>query len=432
MKLFGTSGIRRVADKSLIELALKAGMAVGETYDSVLVGCDTRTSSDAVKHAFVSGVLASGASCFDAGVIPTPTLALAAREFRAGAMITASHNPPEYNGIKMVNPDGSAFDANQRVQIEEKILDNSLTFAPWGDIKSSGIYNGAVDKHIEHILKDFPGKLKLKVALDCCCGAASVITPLLLERLGCEVVALNCYPSGLFPHDIEPTEANLIDLIQVTRESGADMGIAHDGDGDRMMAVDDRGRCIPGDKLLVLFAQEIKAREVVTTMDASLVIDEIGMVVTRTPVGDIYVSEELKKGGDFGGEPSGAWVFPDSSLCPDGIYAAARLAAIASQKKLSQLVDNIPQYFILRGSVRNDGVAITDLERQLLTLEPLSVSNVDGIKLSFEDGWLLVRVSGTEPKVRVTAEAKSETRVRQLYESGVRVVEGCSRGSKEK
>ncbi len=430
MQLFGTSGIRRVADRSLVELALKVGLAVGKVYVNVVVGCDTRTSSDAVKHAFVSGLLTAGSRCCDAGVIPTPTLALAAREFRAGAMITASHNPPEYNGIKLLNPDGSAFDSNQREQIEDMVLSESLPTAPWGEIKNSSLYNGVIEKHIEHILKDFPSELKLKVILDCGCGAASVISPYLLKRMGCDVVAINCYPSGFFPRAIEPTEANLGDLIRATKELGADLGIAHDGDGDRMMAVDDRGKFIPGDKLLALFAQHMEAKEVVTTIDASMVIDEMDFSITRTPVGDTYVSEELKKGGDFGGEPSGAWVFPASSLCPDGIYAAAQLVAIASQQKLSQLVDNIPQYPLLRGSVAGEGIATSNLARRLLAMEPLSVSDIDGIKLNFKDGWLLIRASGTEPKVRITAEARNEARVHQLYDSGVRVIKECLKENK--
>ncbi len=430
MQLFGTSGIRRVADRSLVELALKVGLAVGKVYGDVVIGCDTRTSSDAVKHAFISGLLTAGSRSCDAGVVPTPTLALAAREFQAGAMITASHNPPEYNGIKLLNPDGSAFDSNQREQIADMVLSDSFSVAAWSEIKSSSIHNGAIEKHIEHILQDFPSDLKLKVVLDCGCGAASVIAPYLLKRLGCEVVTLNCYPSGFFPRAVEPTEANLGDLIRVTRELDADLGIAHDGDGDRMMAVDERGRFIPGDKLLVLFAQQVEAKEVVTTVDASMVIDEMGFSVTRTRVGDIHVSEELKKGGDFGGEPSGSWIFPKSSLCPDGIYAAARLVAIVSQQKLSHLVDSIPCYPLLRGSISNEGVAVSDLERHLLALGPLSVDSIDGIKLNFEDGWLLIRVSGTEPKIRVTAEAKSEARVQQLHDDGVRAIKECMKGSK--
>ncbi len=425
MQLFGTSGIRRVADKNLIQLALEVGLAVGKVYGSVVVGSDTRTSSEAMKHALISGLLAAGSRSGDAGVIPTPTLAFAAREFDAGAMITASHNPPEYNGIKLLNPDGSAFGSDQQKQIEEMILDGSLSVARWDKIRSSNIYSEAVDRHIEYILRDFPGRLRLKVVLDCGCGAASVITPYLLRKLGCEVVTLNCYPSGFFPHAIEPIESNLGDLMRATREFGADLGIAPDGDGDRMMAVDDKGRFIPGDKLLALFAQEVGAKEVVTTIDASMIIDEMGFSVTRTKVGDTYVSEELKKGGDFGGEPSGNWVFPDISLCPDGIYAAARLVAMAGRQKLSQLVDSIPCYPLLRGSISSEGVVISKLERQLVAMEPLSINNSDGIKLSFADGWLLIRASGTEPKIRVTAEAKDEVRVRQLYDNGIGLIREC-------
>ncbi|MFH1381961.1 MAG: phosphoglucosamine mutase [Chloroflexota bacterium] len=431
MNLFGTSGIRRTADRGLFELAWKAGLATGKTYARVVVGTDTRTSSEALKHVFVAGLLAAGADCFDAGVLPTPTLALATRRFQAGAMITASHNPPEYNGIKLLNPDGSAFDTGQRQQMEKVILSDSLSVARWTEIKSSHTYDGAIAEHTEHILKAFPGKPKLKVALDCGCGAASVITPFLLTRMGCELVALNCTPSGFFPHDVEPVEANLGDLIRATRESGADLGIAHDGDADRMMAVDDKGRFIPGDKLLAILAQQTRAKKVVTTVDASRVIDELGFSITRTRVGDIYVSEELKRGGDFGGEPSGAWIFPQSSLCPDGIYAAAQLVAIASQHKLSALVDEIPQYPLQRGSIPAQKIALTELAGRLSAMKPLSMSNIDGLKLDFADGWLLIRGSGTEPKVRISAEARTEARVQQLYESGVRTIKEYLKKGKE-
>ena len=142
------------------------------------------------------------------------------------------------------------------------------------------------------------------------------------------------------------------------------------------------------------------------------------------------MSEELKKGGDFGGEPSGCWVFPNISLCPDGIYAAARVVAIASQQRLSQLVDSIPNYPLLRGSISSEGVVMSRLEQQVMAIKPKSVSNIDGIKLNFDDGWLLIRASGTEPKIRLTAEAKSAKRARQLYNSGIRIIKDCMLGSK--
>lgn len=425
MRLFGTSGIRCLWDKGLLDLAMKVGLAIGEAYGTVVVGTDTRTSSDSLKQALISGLLAAGSYCEDAGIMPTPTLALAAREFDAGVMITASHNPPQYNGIKLLNPDGSAFSRVQQEQIEGIVSNGPFRVARWDGVKQSCLHPGAVERHMERILREFPGGLKLKVALDCGCGAASVITPRLLEKLGCEVEAINCTASGFFPRGIEPTESNLSDLMALTRESSADVGIAHDGDADRMMAVDDRGRFVPGDKLLFILAQAIGAADIVTTIDASMAVGETGYDVRWTRIGDNYVSEELKNGGEFGGEPSGSWVFPGLSLCPDGIHAAARIAAIASQEKLSRLVDAVPGYPLLRGSIDSEGVRLSSLEPQLMTMGPLSISRIDGIKLYFNDGWLLVRASGTEPKIRLTAEAKTEKRVRQLYDEGLKVIQDC-------
>jgi phosphoglucosamine mutase len=426
MKLFGTSGIRRIADRELLKLALKVGLVVGERYWKVVVGCDTRTSGDAVKCAFTSGVLGAGAECHDAGVVPTPTLALAAREFQAGAMITASHNPPEYNGIKLLNPDGSAFNTDQQKQIEEAISSDVFSSASWNDIKSMTIYEGAIDKHIEHILEAFPGRYKVRVVVDCACAAASLVTPRLLKEMGCEVVEMNCLPSGFFPRPAEPTEADLGELMEAVKEVGADLGIAHDGDADRMMAVDDRGQFIFGEALLAIYAREIGAEEVVTTLDASMAVDELDFHVIRTPVGDNYVSEELKKGGDFGGEPSGSWVFPGSSLCPDGIYAVAQLVDIASRQKLSGLIDAVPRYKLIRNGVTMKG-ELNNLKEELMALGPVSLNDVDGIRLGFEDGWVLVRPSGTEPKIRITVEAKNPERANQLHRDTVDIINEAMR-----
>jgi phosphoglucosamine mutase len=425
MYLFGTSGIRRIVGKELFQLAFKVGLAVGGIYHSVVVGSDTRTSSSALKHTLISGVLAGGGGCFDVGVLPTPTLALAARGFRAGVMITASHNPPQYNGIKLLNPDGSAFDAAQCAQIEELVLGDLAAAAPWNSIKESGLLSGALEEHIRRIQRDFPEGLRLKVVVDGGCGAAYQITPDLFGRLGCRVVTMNCYPSGFFPRVAEPTEQSLKELARAVGRHRADLGIAHDGDADRMMAVDERGRFIPGDKLLILFARELGAGEVVTTVDASMSIEEMGFRVTRTRVGDTYVSRALGDGGDFGGEPSGSWVFPGISLCPDGIYAAARLGAIASRERLSRLLDEIPSYPMLRGSVSGSGLVMEELASRLEAMKPLSVSTLDGLKLTFDDGWLLVRPSGTEPKVRVTVEARDEKRGKRLYDKAIALIEGC-------
>jgi phosphoglucosamine mutase len=428
MKLFGTSGIRAVFDSDLVSLAYRVGMVVGGSHSNVVVGTDTRTSGDVMKHAVMSGLLAAGATCRDAGVTPTPTLAFVTREYDAGIMITASHNPPEYNGLKLLNPDGSSFGSAQQAEVEAALVERSPGVAPWEEIKHSDVHGDAVRQHIEYLAPRFSGELKLRVVVDAGCGAAAEVTPRLLEMLGCEVIALNCYPSGFFPRGIEPTEANLEGLKQAVKDNGADVGIAHDGDADRMMAVDERGEFIPGDKLLAIFAWAAGAKEVVTTLDASMAIDEMGFAVRRTPIGDTWVSEELRSGGDFGGETSGSWVFPEISLCPDGIYAAARIVSIAGQQRLSELAGRLPSYPLLRGSVGSNGVVMSRLESGLMALGPLSVSHIDGIRLNFDDGWLLVRPSGTEPKIRLTAEAKSETKARQLYDDGIRVIKNSAKG----
>jgi phosphoglucosamine mutase len=426
MRLFGSSGIRAIFDSDLLTLTFRVGLAVARRHGNVIIGTDTRTSGDAMKHAVISGLLAGGARCSDAGIVPTPTLAYVTRQFDAGVMITASHNPPEYNGVKLLNPDGSSFDADQQGQIEEEVRAESFAVMPWQEIKHSDTYTGAIEQHIDGILANFPGKLKVKAVVDAGCGAASEVTPRLLEGLGGEVVAISCYNSGFFPRVIEPVEANLQDLCRAVREAGADVGIAHDGDADRMMAVDDRGWFISGDKLLVILARALNAKEVVTTLDASMAIEEMGFSVRRTRIGDTWVSEELRNGGDFGGETSGAWIFPGFSLCPDGIYAAAWIAAIAGEHRLSELVDAVPVYPLRRGSAGSNGVIMSHLETNLMSLGPQTVSTIDGVRLDFADGWLLVRPSGTEPKIRLTAEAKTEDRAQELYENGLKAIKDSS------
>jgi phosphoglucosamine mutase len=422
MQLFGTSGIRGLANRDLMTLALQVGLAVGSSYANVVVGRDTRTSGSTLRHIISGGILAAGARCSDAGIVPTPTLAYITREFDAGVMITASHNPPQYNGIKLLNPDGSAFSKKQQQQIEAMIEKGLPLARSWEKMQSGEVYATALEKHVKRIQADFPGGLKLKVVVDAGCGAAYFITPHLLTGLGCEVIGLNCYADGFFPHDVEPTEANLGELMRAVKETGSDIGIAHDGDADRMMAVDDKGRFISGDKMLTILAKASRSKTIVTTIDASMSIDEIGYEVKRTKVGDPYVSEELKNGAGWGGEPSGAWVFPKISLCPDGIYAAAQIVSISTQNKLSELADDIPAYPVIRSSI--DGrVNMEELKKSLINeLNPLSSDSIDGIKLNFKDGWLLVRPSGTEPKIRLTAEARRQSTLQKLHKTSDRII----------
>ena len=415
MTLFGSSGVRALVDARLVDVVFKIATAVGTKYPRVVVGCDTRTSSDLLKHIAIAGIGSSGARAFDAGMLPTPTLALAARKFDCGLMVTASHNPPEYNGVKLVNPDGSAFSPKQQREIEGLVSGSDLKIVGWENIENCSIYHGAIEQHIHYIRKRFPAKYGLKVVVDCACGAASNVTPNLLQAMGCKVLTLNSNPSGFFPHPVEPLEENLKDLMNAVSESNADLGVAHDGDADRMMAIDDKGRFISGDRMLFLLAEAIGATKMVTTIDASMAVEKQEYTVSRTRVGDSYVSEELKEGGDFGGEPSGAWIFPINTLCPDGIFAVACLIDIASKQRLSTLADLLVQYPIRRSSIHMANVNMGKIENQLVSaFKPLSINKVDGIKLILPDGWILVRPSGTEPKLRFTVEGVDQTWVQDI------------------
>ncbi len=413
MKLFGSSGIRAPFSGDLLTLAYRVGLAVGRTRRNVVIATDTRTSGDAMKHAVSAGLAAAGARIADAGIVPTPTLAYVTREFDAGVMVTASHNPPEYNGVKLLNPDGSSYGPLQQEEIEQAVA-VAPEVSGWEHLGQTVSFPDAAELHTARIREDFPDELDLRVVVDCGCGAASLVTPGLLESLGCDVITLNCYHSGFFPRPAEPVADNLHELCDTVRETGAALGIAHDGDADRMMAVDENGRFVTGDQLLGVFAAGEGVRDVVTTLDASMAIEEMGLTVRRTRIGDTWVSDELRHGGDFGGETSGCWVFPKLSLCPDGIYAAACLVSLASRKKLSELVAAVPAYPLLRASVPGRVESPEDVEAALAYLNPTATDRTDGVKLSFEDGWLLVRPSGTEPKVRLTAEARREARAREL------------------
>lgn len=425
MTLFGSSGIRTVFSRQLLELAFRVGLAVGKKYPYVVVGMDSRTSGPAMKHAVCAGLLAAGATCADAGIAPTPTIALATSKFNAGVMITASHNPPEYNGVKLLNPDGSSFDTQQQQYIEEALGNLDQPAENWEGLKAGTTFPEAKENHINRIMPQVSIKPGLKVVVDAAGGAASEITPTLLGELGCEVIKINCSYNGRFPRPAEPVAANLKDLCSAVIETGAAVGIAHDGDADRMMAVDERGRFITGDNLLGLFIKATGAKDVVTTLDASMAVEEIATHIRRTRIGDTWVSEELRNGGDFGGETSGCWIFPEMSLCPDGIFAAARIAELAGNYRLSELVASLPAYPLVRGSCRSEGVKLEDVTNALMTLKPVSVENIDGTRLIFEDGWVLVRPSGTEPKIRLTSEARTETRAQSLYSTVIEILKSC-------
>ncbi|HEY5606044.1 MAG TPA: phosphoglucosamine mutase [Thermoplasmata archaeon] len=433
MPRFGSSGIRGLANVEVTpELALCVGKALGELYGITVVGRDPRTSGPMLSAALIAGVLSAGAGVVDAGLVSTPTLARGASDYKCGAMVTASHNPAPYNGIKLWNPDGMAFDEKQQEEIEAAIDSRSFRVATWDEVGGLSRRDDLVERHIDAILRDI-GSAKARVVVDCGCGATSTITPYLLREMGCEVVAINAHADGHFPgRDPEPTEENLALLKSTVRSVQADLGIAHDGDGDRMVAVAGDGTFVGGDTLLAIFARREVRRGLVVPVDASMVVEDLlpEAKVWRTRVGDVYVASELKRrGADFGGEPSGTWIFPKATFCPDGVYAAARLVSIVADRPLASLAQEVPRYPMIRGAVAYDASKRASIERTLdRALRGLGaeVTTPDGWRLQFEDGWALVRFSGTEPKIRVLAESREEPRAKEIYSTVLSSAKGAA------
>ncbi len=421
---FGSSGIRGAANTEITpQLALNLGLAVGSVYHEVVIGHDPRIAGEMIEHAVISGLLSSGCKVLRAGMVPTPTLALASKECGCGIMITASHNPAKYIGMKVFK-DGMSLDTGQQEEIEELLENEKFMRADWNNTGNLGAMGTAVHDHSKVILKNTESS-DLKVVVDCGCGAASVITPYVLREMGCEVITLNSQPDGHFPgREPEPVDETLGLLKSAVKAAGADLGIAHDGDADRMMAVDNEGRFVSGDKMLAFFAVREAKKAIAVPVDTSRVIDDMlkGVKISRTKVGDVYVAQMLKKiKGEFGGEPSGAWIFPKISLCPDGIYAAARLVEIVQKEgTFSDLLGSIPEYPVKRGAFHSmdKNKSMTGIAEKLKELG--RIDTLDGVRIDLDEGWILVRPSGTEPKIRITVE--SQDKCDELYKKAEEIV----------
>ena len=437
MGLFGSSGIRGVVNEAMTpELALKAGKALGSIHKNVVVGHDPRTSSQMVENAVVAGLLASGARVTRIGLVTTPTLAFATREYDAGIMVTASHNPSEYNGLKFWNPDGMAFSMMQQQELEELIL-SDIKGVSWDMMGTETTRTDAVLNHMGAILRDVQ-KCSLKVVVDCGSGAACTITPYVLRQMGCKVITINSQPDGFFPaRDPEPIDENLTELKSAVKAFGAELGIAHDGDADRMMAVDDTGKLVSGDELLAYFCRFEVKTSLACPVDASMMVDRAanGAKIYRTRIGDQFVSEEVRSNNaDFGGETSGTWIFPRISYCPDGIYAAAKLVELVSRNgSLSKSIAGLPKYPLKRGGVKfshgMDKAAIMGgIRAEINNTEFMQITKLDGLRVDYDGGWILVRPSGTEPKIRITAEAQDSPMVEKLYAQTELMVKKCIDG----
>ncbi|MBR6994249.1 phosphoglucosamine mutase [Methanobrevibacter sp.] len=437
-KLFGTSGIRGlIGSEVTCELALNVGKSLAYylgNEGTVVLGYDTRTTNEMLDQAICAGLLESGVDVIKIGMVPTPLVGYATEKLDAdaGIMLTASHNPSPYNGIKLWNKNGMAYTSSQEAKIEEIYSNRDYVSVTWDKVGKLHVNEEIKGQYIDDLVDMVEIKEGLKVVIDCASGAGSEISPLVFRKAGCEVTTLNSQPDGFFPgRNPEPNEENLQTLMKTVVAIGADLGIAHDGDADRMITVDEKGNVSPFDSLLALISKEFDG-DIVTTVDAGLCMDEsVNGKVLRTKVGDVNVAEVIiEENASFGGEPSGTWLHPDFCMCPDGILSGLRMAEIVSRDgKLSDLLAQIPSYPNIREKITCSAEAkikVMENMEELLTSafdDVREVNSIDGVRLTFEDdSWVLVRPSGTEDYVRITLESRDAERAESIKETCVKII----------
>ena len=451
-KLFGTFGVRGIANEMITpDFALRMGMAFGTMLKRegrekplVVVGMDTRVSGEMLKGALISGLLSTGCDVIDVGIAPTPAIQFATAHFGAdgGAVITASHNPPEYNGIKLLEPNGMGLKKEREAVVEEVFFKEDFDRAKWdeiGDVRKEDVIKPYIEAIKSRVDVEAIKKRRPFVVVDTSNGAGSLTLPYLLRELGCKVVSVNAHPDGHFPaRNPEPNEENLKGFMKIVKALGADFGVAQDGDADRAVFIDENGRFIQGDKTFALVADAVLRENggglLVTTIATSNLLDDIAKrnnaEVMRTKVGDLIVARALlEHNGTIGGEENGGVIFPDFVLGRDGAMTVAKIVEIfaKSGKKFSELIDELPKYyqFKTKRKVEGDRKAIVSRVAELARAKGYTVDTTDGTKVLFPDGWVLVRASGTEPIIRVFSEAKSEEKAKEYLELGLSLLEAA-------
>jgi phosphoglucosamine mutase len=456
--IFGTAGIRKKFGQDFSGPQwLEIGMAIG-TYlgrnSVVLIGRDTRQTAELVQYALISGLLSSGCDVHviqgsaESPYVTTSTIAYATKHFQAsaGIQVTASHNTPEYIGIKIWQNSGMGFTPAQEEAIDGIYASKAFRLVQWNEVLKVKTILNANDIHIKAILERvhapivFKGK-KITVAIDPGNGASCEIAPSLMQKLGVNVVTINAQPDGMFPgRDSEPNEENLRTLLRVMRnDSEMGLGIAYDGDADRVRFIDRKGNLVEGDQILLLLAMYLTSKErgspfIVTPVNSTTALDDVlkgrGIAVSRTRIGDIPVAIRIQEiNAMLGGEISGTYTWPEFHLGPDALYTTAKLLEIiAKNGMLETLLEKMPEYHVSHDTIDTTEQAIKKL--QSVDLEELvkailkeggitivETNKTDGMLARFDGGFLLVRQSGTSPAVRLTCEHRDSATAKKLLKA---------------
>ncbi|TRO51865.1 phosphoglucosamine mutase [Candidatus Bathyarchaeota archaeon] len=436
-KLFGTNGIRGLANKELTpEMVIKIGSAIGTFFErkNLLVGHDARTSGPMFAKAVIAGLTATGCTVFFSGMASTPALQFAVKNhcMDGGVIITASHNPPEYNGIKVIWKDGIEISHEQEIEIENIYFEDKPVFAEWNKLGSKHELADVNEEYIEAVKKhvNIPeiAEKKYHVVIDAANSVGGLATPRLLRELGCKVTTINANIDGTFPGRMpEPRPENLQDMASTVKAVGADLGVAFDGDADRSIFVDENGEIYWGDKTFAViekqFLIENPNAKIVTPVSSSTLIKDVAEAyrgeIVLTKVGSVTVSQTMKEvKAKLGGEENGGVFYGPHQAVRDGAMTTALLLGIMAKtgKMLSKLIAEQPQYFIEKGKVECSDDKKEKVNKKLLELVTgANVSTIDGVKIWFEDkSAILVRPSGTEPTYRLYAEAKNQEKALKL------------------
>ncbi len=442
--IISVSGVRGEVGVSLdIRVITRFAMAFGTFVGgrTVVVGRDSRTSSPTLRHAVLSGLFATGCHVIDVGLCPTPTVLLMAKALNAqgSVTITASHNPVEWNGVEFASASGNLLTQAERDELMRIYETEDFALAPWNEQGTLETHEGATAYHLEQILcspwlaSESIQKAGLKVVIDCGNGAGSAISPSLLRKLGCRVVELNCVADGHFRRPAEPTPVALDELCETVRASKADIGFAHDGDADRLVVVTERGVPLSGEWTLAFVVDFILTQtkgDIVATVSTSRMLDDIavkhGIALHRTKVGVGWVVEKMHEvNAVIGGEGTGGVIYPNIHYTTDGIASIAAIVQhlVESGGTVTQLVDSMPHYQMCQRKLeipsqeiatRLVDLALKGYEAESATgTEPL-LELTDGVKRVWNDRWVNIRKSGTEPVIRVFSEAPTSEEAEQL------------------
>lgn len=435
----GVSGIRGIVEEAfspeaVLDFSRSFGMLMKK--GKVVVSRDTRISGEMYKELVKAALISTGCACVDLDICPTPTTQIMARELKAagGVIITASHNPIQYNGLKFVNGKGLFLDAAERKELLELYDKKKFKQVKVEEIKPVVCDQSAVDRHLQKVLNfikpDLIRKKKFKVAYDCCSGAGIVSTPILMKKLGVKTVPLNDKATGFFPHVPEPVPQNLKQLCDAVKKNKCDIGFAQDPDADRLAIIDEKGRPIGEEYTLALAVKfMLKSKKkpgsiVVTNLSTTRAIDDVakefGAKVFRTAVGEMNVVEKLlAEKALIGGEGNGGVILPAIHPCRDSFTAMTMVLQYMAQegKKLSEILAEIPQYKIIKKAIEcsfEETQSVIKKLKEKYSLE--KINTVDGLKIDFADGWVHIRPSNTEPIARIIAEGKTEQEAQKLID----------------